>query len=189
MSDHETEKNPQDTKKFWIETTPILVFLALWWLKDIYWATAALMILTIFSVSYLWKTEGKMPLMPVVSLVMILVFGGLTLYMQDPKFIKLRATIFYGFAASALMIGLFFHRVFLQSLMGQAITLTEEKWKKFTINLSIAFVVLAIGNEITRRIEPEWIWGWYAALDSFILMGFVIIQMLILKPEEFQQES
>lgn len=179
---------PQNSN-FWLEMAPIIVFALVWKFKDFFWATACLMLLTSITVVILWKKEGKLPVMPLFSLVVILIFGGLTLYLKDERFFKMKPSIYYAICSILLFIGLAFNKLFLKSLLGNAITLSDSKWRKLTINLALFFLLLIGANELIWRTQETGIWVAFKIVSAFLLTGFLVVQMIILKPEEFTQQS
>ncbi len=186
MTENQPEKQQQNSN-FLLEMAPIIAFVVVWKLKDFFWATGVLMFLTCVTVAILWKKEGKLPVMPLFSLVVIVIFGGLTLYLKDERFFKMKPTIYYVICSSILFAGLAFNKLFLKSLLGKSITLDDGKWRKLTINLGAFFVVLAGLNELIWRTQETGIWVGFKVVSAIILMVFLMVQMVMLKPEEFKQ--
>lgn len=134
-----------------VELGPLLVFFfanARW---GIYVGTGAFMaaIAVSFSVS-LW-IERRVPVMPLVTAVVVLVFGTLTLVLHDDLFIKLKPTIVNGLFAAILGFGLLTKRNFLQIVLGTVLTLDAEGWRKLTLRWALFFVALAVINEVVWR--------------------------------------
>lgn len=119
--------------------------------KPIFLATAAFMVAISISLTVsLWLTK-RLPIMPLVSGVVVLVFGALTLWLQDELFIKLKPTIVNCLFGSVLLIGLLFGKSLLGYVFDSAFKLTDEGWRKLTLNWGIFFFILAIINEIVWR--------------------------------------
>ncbi len=114
-------------------------------------ATAAFMVATAIALAASWLLTRKLPIMPLVSGVVVLVFGGLTLWLQDETFIKVKPTIVNGLFAAVLLGGLFFGRSLLAYVFDSAFRLTDEGWRKLTLAWGLFFIVLAVLNELVWR--------------------------------------
>jgi intracellular septation protein len=114
-------------------------------------ATGAFMIATIIALVAGWTLERKLPVMPLVSGIFVLLFGGLTLYLADETFIKLKPTLVNCLFAAILFGGLLFGKPLLKPLFGAAVQLTDHGWRLLTIRWAVFFVVLAVLNEIVWR--------------------------------------
>jgi intracellular septation protein len=122
-------------------------------------------ILAALAVSY--ALTRHLPVMPVVSAVIVLVFGSMTLILHDETFIKLKPTIIYLLFAATLGGGLLFNKPLLAMVFDSVFHLTEEGWRKLTVRWTLFFVALAILNEIVWRTQSTDVWV------SFKLFGFV----------------
>jgi intracellular septation protein len=98
------------------------------------------------------------PVMPLVTAVIVVVFGGLTLLLANETFIKLKPTIIYVFLAGVLLGGLLFGKSLLGVVFDSVFHLTEEGWRKLTLRWALFFVVLAILNEIVWRTQSTDVW-------------------------------
>jgi intracellular septation protein len=142
---------PAVLPKLAIELGPLLIFFAGNALAGIYAGTAAFMMATLISLGAAWMLYHKLPVMPLVSAAIVLVFGGLTLYLRDETFIKLKPTIVYTLFAVLLAAGLMFKKPVLELLFGPVFNLTEEGWRKLTLRWAAFFVAMAIVNEMVWR--------------------------------------
>ena len=154
-------------------------------------ATAAFMVATAIALTVSWILTRKLPIMPLVSGAVVLVFGGLTLYLQDETFIKVKPTIVNGLFAAILLGGLLFGRSLLAYVFDSAFQLTEEGWKKLTLAWGVFFVVLAILNEVVWRnfSTDTWVafkvWGIMPITFIFTLaMLPIITRNSIAKPDQ-----
>ena len=137
--------------RFAIEVGPLLVFFVANAREGIFVATGVLMGAIVLSVAASYALERRLPVMPMVTAVVVLVFGGLTLYLQDELFIKLKPTIVNLLFASAIFVGLKFQRNFIRVVLGSVMQLTGEGWHRLAVRWGGFFVVLAILNEIAWR--------------------------------------
>jgi intracellular septation protein len=161
--------------KLILELGPLVVFFLTNNRYDIFIATGAFMAATIISLAGSRFLLKKIPVMPLVTGIFILVFGGLTLYLQNDVFIKMKPTIVNLLFAAALMGGLFFGRSLMKIVLNEVIKLEEEGWRKLTIRWAAFFVVLAILNEIVWRNFSTDSW---VAFKTFGIMPLTMIFML-----------
>jgi intracellular septation protein len=122
-----------------------------------------------------WKTRHVPPMLIFTGLI-VLVFGGLTLWMQDETFIKLKPTLIYGVFAAILGFGLATGRPTLQMVMDDALPgIDAEGWRKLTRNWLLFFIALMAANEVARRIltTDQWVnfkvWGVTLAFVAFTM--------------------
>lgn len=163
---------PALVPKLAIELGPLLVFFAGNAAAGIYAGTAAFMVATLISLAVARALYHKLPVMPLVSGVIVLVFGGLTLYLRDDTFIKLKPTIVYSLFAALLAAGLMLRKPLLELLFGPVFALTEEGWRKLTLRWAAFFVAMAIVNEIVWRNFSTDAWV------SFKAFGFLPLTFL-----------
>ena len=125
---------------------------------DIFVATAWFMGAMVISLILTWFILRKIAVMPLVTGVVVLVFGGLTLWLQDDTFIKIKPTITNGLFAAVLLGGLLFGQSLLKYVFGDVYKLRPEGWSRLTLNWGLFFVVLAVINEILWRNFSTDIW-------------------------------
>jgi intracellular septation protein len=148
--------NPQ--LKMALDYGPVLLFGAAYFLFGIYPATAVLMIAISISVIVGISIERKFSAVPLVTGFLVLVFGGLTLWLQDPFFIKIKPTIFYTMLAAVLVGGLLFKRLLIKFVLAHAIQMTDAAWRTLTWRTAIFFLLLAAANEFVWRSFSEGTW-------------------------------
>ena len=158
--------------KLAIELGPLLVFFAGNAIAGIYAGTASFMVATVISLAVAWLRYHKVPVMPLVSGVIVLLVGGLTLYLQDETFIKLKPTIVYTMFAVLLLAGFLMRKPVLELLFGPVFTLTEEGWRKLTLRWTVFFIAMAIVNELVWRNFSTDAWV------SFKAFGFLPLTIL-----------
>src|SRR4029079_18901275 len=98
------------------------------------------------------------PAMALVSAVVVLVFGGATLFFQNETFIKLKPTIIYLLFAGTLFGGLIFRKTLLEMVFDQVFHLTDEGWRRLTVRWALFFLALAVLNEIVWRTQSTDTW-------------------------------
>ncbi len=168
--------------KLAIELGPLLVFFAGNAIAGIYAGTAAFMVATVISLAVARFRYHKIPMMPLVSGVIVFVFGGLTLYLHDETFIKLKPTIVYSMFALVLLAGFILRKPVLELLFGPAFTLTEEGWRKLTLRWTMFFVAMAIVNELVWRNFSTDAWVSFKAFGFLPLtLLFALAQMPLLQ--------
>lgn len=114
-------------------------------------ATAVLMVATVAALVVFFAKTRRLPVMPVVTAVLVLVFGGLTLWLHDQTFFQMKPTILYALFGIALLGGLALGRPLLPIMLEQAMKLTEAGWRILTLRWGVFFLGLALLNEIVRR--------------------------------------
>jgi len=146
--------------------------------KPIFLATAVIMVATLISIAISWTVTRTLPAMPIVTAVVVSIFGGLTLYLQDDTFIKLKPTIINTLFGVTLLSGMLMGRSFLKVVMGQAFQLDQEGWNKLTWRWGFFFLVLAVVNEIVWRNFSEGFWvGFKFWGMTGLTMAFVASQL------------
>lgn len=159
------EKKINPFLKMALEIGPIIVFfLAYRWanvpegasdsekqLAQILFATAVFIPVILASLALSWVLTRHLPKMAVMTAILVVVFGGLTLWLQDDTFIKMKPTILYAMFAGALGFGLMRGESYMQYLMDDAVPMEKEGWMKFTFRFAMFFAILAVVNEVVWR--------------------------------------
>jgi intracellular septation protein len=144
------ELRPQLTKLV-LELGPLVVFFVVNARADIFAATAWFMGAMVVSLALSWLILKKVAVMPLVTGVVVLIFGGLTLWLQDPSFIKMKPTITNVLFGSVLLGGLLFGQSLLKYVFGDVYKLQPRGWFVLTLRWGLFFFVLAVLNEIVWR--------------------------------------
>jgi intracellular septation protein len=124
----------------------------------IFVATGSFMVAVLAALAVSYVMTRHLPIMPVVTAVIVLVFGTLTLILHDATFIKVKPTIIYALFGGVLIGGLFFNKPLLGVVFDSMFNLTEEGWRKLTLRWALFFLVLAVLNEIVWRNTSTDIW-------------------------------
>ncbi|MGP1394414.1 MAG: septation protein A [Inquilinaceae bacterium] len=134
-----------------IEAGPLVVFFLANRFYGIMVGTAVFMVATAISVAVSYRLERRVPIMPLVGCVFVMAFGGLTLFLRDDIFIKIKPTVVNLLFASVLFVGLALRRRYLKLVMGSVLQIDDDGWRRLTWRWAVFFVVLAILNEIVWR--------------------------------------
>lgn len=161
--------------KLILELGPLVIFFLTNNRFDIFTATAAFMGATVISLIVSRLLLRKIPVMPLVTGVFVLVFGGLTLYLHNDVFIKMKPTIVNLLFAIALGGGLYFGRSLMKILLGDVIQLQDEGWRKLTVRWAGFFLFLAVLNEFVWRSFSTDSW---VAFKTFGIMPLTILFMM-----------
>jgi intracellular septation protein len=159
--------------------------------QRIFAATAAFIAATLLSLTVCYLLVGKLPTMPLVSGVVIVVFGGLTLALQDELFIKLKPTIVNTLFGLILLGGLRFGKPLLALVLDSMFHLDDEGWRKLTFRWALFFFVLAALNEIVWRTQTTDVWVSFKVFGIMPLtIAFALAQTpLILRHEAKSDEE
>lgn len=153
--------------------------------KAIFWGTGAFMVATAVALIASRAMFGRIPTMPLISGAFVLVFGGLTLILQDDLFIKMKPTIVNACFAALLFGGLMLGKPLLKLLFGEVFRLTEIGWKQLTFRWACFFVVLAILNEVVWRLFSTDFWIGFKVFGIMPLtVLFAIAQVGLIKRHE-----
>lgn len=143
----------------------------------IFTATAVFMVALLASLVASRILVGKLPIMPIVSAVVVVVFGGLTLYLQDDLFIKLKPTIVNTLFGAVLLGGLLFGKSLLSYVLDSVMHIDEEGWKKLTLRWGLFFIFLAVLNEVVWRTQSTDFWVNFKVFGTIpITMIFAVLQ-------------
>ena len=184
------ESGSQQLMKFLVELGPLVVFFIVNSRAGIFWGTGCFIAATAASLIASRFLFGRVPVMPLVSGVVVLVFGGLTLWLQDELFIKLKPTIVNSIFAAVLFGGLFFKKSLLSYLFGDVFSLDDEGWRKLTFRWACFFVFLAILNEFAWRLLTTDQWVTFKVFGIMpITMAFAISQVGLLQRHALNKDT
>ena len=138
----------------------------------------------------LWWLTGRLSVMQILTLVLVVVFGGLSVWLNDPRFFKMKPTIIYLIFAGLLGFSLILKRNWLQLVLAEAIPMTPKGWRILTLRLTLLFLGLAAGNEIVWRTMSESTWvsfktfGLPALLVVFFVLNGKLFDQHAIRPDD-----
>ena len=130
----------------------------------------------LLSIAALWYLSGELSRMQIFTALIVIFFGGLTAYFNDPVFFKMKTTFVYGTFAVLLGIGLWRGESWLQWILGAALPMEREGWMILTRRLTLLFVALAVANELIWRNMSESTW---VTLETFAFPGVLFVFLMV----------
>lgn len=198
-----TEKKINPILKLVLELGPILLFFVLFGrLKEQTFqiaggeysgfivTTAVFVLLIVATTGILWKLTGRLSRMQVMTLVLVVVMGGLSVWLNDERFIKMKPTFLYLAFGAILGFGLLRGKSYLSAVMEEVVPMTTEGWMILTRRMTAFFFVLAVANEAVWRLMSTEAWvnfktfGLTAALFLFILTQGKLFETHATEPAE-----
>jgi len=141
-----------------VDYTPLAAFFVAYLLKGLFVATGALMAATVVVVILSLAIERRIPVMPLVTAGIVMVFGGLTLWLNDERFIKMKPTIVQALFSVVLFGGLALRRPLLKPLLQSAWKLSDRGWYLITLRFAVFFAAMAVLNEVVWRNFSTDVW-------------------------------
>lgn len=191
----------------WVKTAlelgPVLGFFVVYmWIKDQSYpiwgrdysgfivATVGFIPVLLLSIGILWKLTGKLSRMQVMTAVLVIVFGGLTVIFNDEAFFKIKTTIVYGMFAAILGVGLLRGQSYLAFVMEDLMPIAHEGWMLLTKRLTAMFAAMAGANEIVWRTMSTEFW---VKFETFALpaalFAFFIAQARMLERYSLEKKG
>ena len=181
-----------------LELGPVgFFFVAYLWLKDDVFqyreieyegfviVTALFVPLMILSTLVLWKLTGTLSKMQIFTVVLVTVFGSLSVWQNDKSFLQMKPTILYLLFAGILGVGLLRRRSYMQFIMGEIMPLTDRGWMILTQRMAGFFLILALANELVWRNMSEQSWVYFKTFG----LPLAIVAFFIFQGGLFQQHS
>jgi intracellular septation protein len=182
MTDALDKKQPHPLFKLATELGPLIVFFVANAKFNLFVATGAFMVAIVAAMIASYVVVKHVPIMALVTAVIVLVFGTLTLVLHDETFIKVKPTIIYGLFAVILSGGLLFGRSFIAIMFDQMFNLTPEGWRALTLRWALFFFAMALLNEAIWRTQTTDFWVTFKAFGVIPLtMVFAVAQMPLIK--------
>lgn len=191
----------------WLKTTlelgPVLgFFVAYLWFKDETFTvggteydgfiavTAGFIPVILACTGILWWLTGKLSHMQVVTAVLVTVFGGLSVWLNDERFIKMKPTLIYALFAAVLGFGLWRGRSYLSMVLAEAFPMTEAGWMALTRRMTWFFVALAVSNEIVWRTMSNDVWVYFETFGlPAAMFAFFIAQAGLIRDHTPEEEG
>ncbi|MCC5992108.1 MAG: septation protein IspZ [Rhodobacteraceae bacterium] len=152
--------------------------------------TAAFIPVMALATFVLWKLSGRLSRLQLVTLIMVVVFGGLTVTLNDERFFKMKPTAVYGLFALLLGIGIMRGQSWLELVMEGALPLTHEGWMLLTKRLALMFVLMACANEIVWRSLSTDAWvNFRTFVLPFALFVFFMLQAKLFERHKLGSDS
>jgi intracellular septation protein len=177
--------------RFLIDFFPIGLFVAAYKMHDIYVATAVLMAATVVQTGIIYGIDRRLQTLQKVTLGLVLVFGALTLFLQDERFIKWKPTVLYACMALVLAVALWgWRKNFLQMLLGSQLKLPDSVWGRLTVAWVLYFLFMAaINGYVAAYFSTEaWVnfklWGYVFPVVFLLGQGVYVARHLKDEPTE-----
>ncbi len=158
--------------KFALELGPLALFFIVYGRLGIFAATGVLMVGVLVTLVVSYVMLRRIPIMPLVTAVIVLIFGSLTIVLHDETLIKIKPTALYILFGAALFVGLWLKKPLLKILFDGALHVTDEGWRKLTWRWAFFFLALAVLNEIVWRTQTTDLWV------KFKTFGFLPLTLL-----------
>lgn len=159
---------------------PLIVFFIAYLGWGLIPATGALMAATLVALTASWFIRRTIPTMAVVTAVIVGIFGGLTLYLNDETFIKLKPTIIQGIFAVLLIGGVLVKKPLLKYVMGKVWPLDEQGWFKLSLRFGLFFAAMAVLNEVVWRTQDTDTWVMFKVWGLMVLtFAFAMTQVKV----------
>jgi intracellular septation protein len=168
-----------------LDFLPLILFFGAYKLGDIYIGTAVLMAATVAQMAIIYKMDGRLQTMHKVTLVLVLVFGALTLGLHDERFIKWKPTLLYTGMAAALAVGQWgLRKNFLQAMLGQQLPLSIPVWNRLNVSWMLYALFMAATNAYVAAYfsTDAWVdfklWGYAFPIVFLLGQGLYIARHL-----------
>jgi intracellular septation protein len=190
MADVIEKTQPHPLFKLATELGPLVIFFIANAKGNLFIATGAFMVAIVVAMIASYVVTKHIPIMALVTGVIVIVFGTLTLVLHDETFIKVKPTIIYALFAAVLGGGLLFGRSFIAIMFDQVFNLTPTGWRLLTMRWALFFAAMAVLNELIWRTQSTDFWVAFKAFGVIPLtMVFALLQMPLVKQHHLEPES
>jgi intracellular septation protein len=173
-----------------LDLGPLLIFFAAFKIWDFFVATAAFMVAILVALAIGYVLERKISPMPLFTAAMVMIFGGLTLYLKNETFLKVKLTVIYGFFGVVLLGGLAGGRLFIKYVFASAFELDETGWRKLTWRWAVFFLGLAALNEVVWRSTSTNTWVLFKVWGVIpLLFLFALAQTPLLMKHQLNSDA
>jgi intracellular septation protein len=170
--------------KFLFDIFPLILFFVAWSVYDIFVATAVAIAATAVQVGWQWLRQRKVDMMLWVTLAIMVVFGGATLVLRDPTFIKLKPTVLYwAFAGTLIGAQVALGKNLVRLLMEKNMTLPDAVWGRLNASWIAFFAVMGILNLYVAYSFSEAVWVQFKVFGGIgLMLAFVVLQAFMIAP-------
>ena len=178
-------QKPSHLVRLALDLGPLLVFFAAYEYFGIFKATACFMVAVLAALAFGYVRERRLSPMPLFTAVLVVVFGGLTLYLRNDIFINMKPTVLYTLFGALLLGGLAFNQLLIKHVFAQAFDLSDTGWRTLTWRWGTFFLALAVLNEFVWRHYSTSTWVYFKvwAVIPLIFLFALAQTPLILKHE------
>ncbi|MHA0852967.1 septation protein A [Serratia nematodiphila] len=159
--------------KQFLDFLPLIVFFAFYKLYDIYVASGALIVATALALVFTWVKYRKVEKMTLITFLMVLVFGTLTLVFHNDLFIKWKVTVIYALFALALLISQWvIKKPLVQRMLGKELTLPDKVWSNLNLAWAVFFLACGLANIYVAFWLPQSVWV------NFKVFGLTVLTLV-----------
>ncbi len=159
-----------------VEVGPLLSFFIAGQFTDFFIAVSILMTTTFLAVGLSWHLGKRIPWLPIISALFVVLGGLITLYFQDPNAIIFADTLYYACIGGTLGISIYYKKPLLIKLFGSVFAITDSGWRQLTWRWCIFLLLAAVANELARNLLTPESWIEYRFFKSFIIVLFGMMQ-------------
>ena len=172
------------------EYGPLAVFLVAYLAGGLMAATAAIMVATALAIVLSLVMTRSVPIMPLITAGVVGVFGGLTLWLNDETFFKMKPTIVQIIFAAILLGGLLFKKPLLAPLLGKSWPMDHTGWTKLTFRFGLFFIAMAALNEVVWRTQSTDVWVTFKVIGIIVLtLAFAASQAPLMMRHRIPEEE
>jgi len=186
---------PENRAPRWLQPAvdygPLAIFFVMYLAAGLMAATAAIVAASLVAFALAWMLQRRVPLIPLITAAVVAVFGGLTLWLQDETFIKMKPTIVQLLFAAILLGGLAIDRPLLKPLLGKMMPpMSDAAWRRFTLRYGLFFIAMALLNEAVWRTQSTDFWVTFKVFGlSGLTLLFILTQMPFIARETRAAEA
>jgi intracellular septation protein len=170
---------------------PLAAFFVTYVLWGLMAATAVVIVASLVALAVSWLVQRRVPLMPLITAGVVAIFGGLTLWLEDETFIKMKPTIVQGLVAAILLGGLALGRPLLRPLLGPMLPpMDDGAWRQLTLRYALFFAGMALLNELVWRTQTTDVWVTFKVFGILTLtVLFALSQVPFLARHRLQESG
>lgn len=173
-----------------LDWAPLILFFTAAKFASLYVATGVLMVAVLVTLAIDYARERRIAPVPLITAAMVLVFGALTLYLKDPRFIKMKPTALYAVFGLTILGGLAFKRLMLKYVLSDAFELDDEGWRKLSVRYGAFFLGLAVLNEIVWRHFSQAVWIDFKVFGiTVLILAFSFTQAPLIVKHQLAKEE